>query len=191
MDSWRLQLDPPLLYEVTTNIICERKKHIFTTGRVDPFTQHGRQRHTQTPWYYLAEDTVQPILLQKYCHLVARVSLLLLIRRLIRCNVDDFSVDDTFALEHGGNGACGIPDGDTIIMTGGFGQNYVTRFVLELEVTGLEKHLIYTTLNTCRYNTSGFVEELPQLPDIRRGHACLSFPTTGVRSKGPKSKPNL
>ena len=99
--------------------------------------------------------------------------------------------DDTFALEHGGNGACGIPDGDTIIMTGGFGQNYVTRFVLELEVTGLEEHLIYTTSNTFRYNTSGFVEELPQLPDIRRGHACLSFPTNGVRSKGPKSKPNL
>ena len=94
-------------------------------------------------------------------------------------------------MEHGGNGACGIPDGDTIIMTGGFGQNYVTRFVLELEVTGLEELLIYTTSNTFRYNTSGFVEELPQLPDIRRGHACLSFPTNGVRSKGPKSKPNL
>ena len=112
-------------------------------------------------------------------------------RHLITCNVDDFSVDDTFALEHGGNGACGIPDGDTIIMTGGFGQNYVTRFVLELEVTGLEELLIYTTSNTFRYNTSGFVEELPQLPDIRRGHACLSFPTNGVRSKGRKSKPNL
>ena len=79
MDSWRIQLDPPLHYEVTTNRICERrKKHISTKGRVDPFTQHGRQRHTQTPWYYLAEDTAQPILLQKYCHLVARVSLLLL-----------------------------------------------------------------------------------------------------------------
>ena len=56
----------------------EKKKHIFASGRVDPFTQHGRQLHTQTPWYYLAEGTAQPILLQKYCHLVARVSLLLL-----------------------------------------------------------------------------------------------------------------
>ena len=140
MDSWRIQLDPALHYEVITNLIPERKKHILTTGRVDPFTQHGRQLHTQTPWYYLAEDTAQPILLQKYCHLVARGCLLLLKDIvLIRCNVDDFSVDDTFALEHGGNGACGIPDGDTIIMTGGFGQNYVTRFVLKLEVTGLEK----------------------------------------------------
>ena len=33
----------------------------------------------------------------------------------------------TFALEHGGYGACGIPDGETIILTGGFGHNYVTR----------------------------------------------------------------
>ena len=32
-----------------------------------------------------------------------------------------------FALEHGGYGACGIPDGETIILTGGFGHNYVTR----------------------------------------------------------------
>ena len=47
--------------------------------------------------------------------------------------------------EHGGNGACGIPDGDTIIMTGGFGQNYVTRFVLELEVADLEEPLVFTT----------------------------------------------
>ena len=78
MDSWRIQLDPPLHYEVTTNQICERKKNIFSTGRVDPFTQHGRQRQTQTLWYYLAEGTAQPILLQKYCHLVARVSILLL-----------------------------------------------------------------------------------------------------------------
>ena len=37
-----------------------------------------------------------------------------------------------FALEHVGDGACGIPDGDTIIMTGGVGQNYVTRLVLQL-----------------------------------------------------------
>ena len=79
MDSWRIQLDPPLHYEVTTNRICERrKKHISTKGRVDPFTQHGRQLQTPTLWYYLAEGTAQLILLQKYCHLVARVSLLLL-----------------------------------------------------------------------------------------------------------------
>ena len=39
-----------------------------------------------------------------------------------------FPSDDTFELEHGAYGACGIPDGDTIIMTGGFGHNYVTRY---------------------------------------------------------------
>ena len=78
MDSWRIQLDPPLHYEVTANHNVREKKHIITTGRVDPFTQHGRQHHTQTLWYYLAGGTAQPILLQKYCHLVARVSILLL-----------------------------------------------------------------------------------------------------------------
>ena len=34
---------------------------------------------------------------------------------------------ETFALEHSGESACGIPDKDTIVMTGGFEHNYVTR----------------------------------------------------------------
>ena len=34
----------------------------------------------------------------------------------------------TFALRHSGNRACGIPDEDTIVMTGGFlSHDYVTR----------------------------------------------------------------
>ena len=33
-----------------------------------------------------------------------------------------------FALEHNGAYACGIVDADTIIMTGGFVHNYVTRW---------------------------------------------------------------
>ena len=33
----------------------------------------------------------------------------------------------TFALRHSGLDACGIPDEDTIVMTGGFLHNYVTR----------------------------------------------------------------
>ena len=33
----------------------------------------------------------------------------------------------TFALHHSGYEACGIPDEDTIVMTGGFLHNYVTR----------------------------------------------------------------
>ena len=46
----------------------------------------------------------------------------------------DFSPDDHFGrfeLEHAGYGACGISDGDTIVMTGGFGHNYVTRWIHE------------------------------------------------------------
>merc|ERR1712212_331470 len=31
-----------------------------------------------------------------------------------------------------------------------------------------------------RYNVSGFVEDLPQLPENRRGHACAALPATGA-----------
>ena len=34
---------------------------------------------------------------------------------------------------------------------------------------------------SCRYNTSGFVEELPKLPENRWGHACAALPSTEVR----------
>merc|ERR1711953_866398 len=60
-----------------------------------------------------------------------------------------------FALEHDVVAACGIPDKDTIVMTGGFGHNFVTR-----------------------YNTRGFVEELPKLPENRWNHACAALPST-------------
>ena len=33
----------------------------------------------------------------------------------------------TFALRHSGGAACGIPDEDTIVMTGGVAHNHVTR----------------------------------------------------------------
>ena len=33
----------------------------------------------------------------------------------------------TFALSHNGYGACGIPDGETLVLTGGLVHNYVTR----------------------------------------------------------------
>ena len=142
--------------------------------------------------------------------------------------------DDTFALEHGAYGACGIPDGDTIIMTGGFGHNYVTRydficmikeiiwgiicwiksnliqivyslsasgglnfvFFLVFKMDGRKKTSLHRKLGlyrpclwpiTCRYqiprperNISSLVEELPQLPDIRAGHACSQLPLSGV-----------
>ena len=32
-----------------------------------------------------------------------------------------------------------------------------------------------------RYNVTGFVEELPQLPENRWSHACSALPATGVR----------
>jgi len=61
----------------------------------------------------------------------------------------------TFALHHSGERACGIPDEDTIVMTGGTAHNHVTR-----------------------YNVNGFVEELPQLPGERYAHACAALPST-------------
>jgi len=61
----------------------------------------------------------------------------------------------TFDLHHSGYDACGIPDEDTIVMTGGVAHNHVTR-----------------------YNVNGFVEELPQLPGDRYAHACAALPST-------------
>ena len=43
--------------------------------------------------------------------------------------------------------------------------------------------LMSITAKSCRYDTSGFVEELPQLPENRRQHACASLPITKVRQK--------
>jgi len=64
----------------------------------------------------------------------------------------------SFDLRHSGYSSCGIPDaGDTIVLTGGHGHNYVTR-----------------------YNVTGFVEELPQLPENRYDHACGALPATGA-----------
>jgi len=63
-----------------------------------------------------------------------------------------------FELSHSGYLACGIPDaGDTIVLTGGLWHNHVTR-----------------------YDVNGFVEELPQLPENRNGHACGALPATGA-----------
>jgi len=63
-----------------------------------------------------------------------------------------------FDLSHNGSYTCGIPDaGDTIVLTGGGGHNYVTR-----------------------YDINGFMEELPQLPENREGHACSALPITGA-----------
>jgi len=61
---------------------------------------------------------------------------------------------ETFSLQHNREYACGIQDGLSIVITGGFKHNYVTR-----------------------YNISGFVEELTQLPENRWSHACGALPT--------------
>jgi len=53
-----------------------------------------------------------------------------------------------------GTFACGIPEGDTIVLTGGTGYSDVTR-----------------------YNINGFVKELPRLPENRWSHACSALPT--------------
>jgi len=70
---------------------------------------------------------------------------------------------ETFPLKHSGDGACGIPDGQSIVLTGGRRHNYVTR-----------------------YNVNGFVEELTQLPENRYGHACAALPTGAFIVAGGK-----
>ena len=41
------------------------------------------------------------------------------------------------------------------------------------------------TAMSCMYDFNGFVEELPQLPQYRSGHACAALPSTGVRPTQP------
>ena len=43
----------------------------------------------------------------------------------------------TFALEHPGDAACGIPDEDTIVMIGGYDHTYVTRWLHATSLEGL------------------------------------------------------
>ena len=43
--------------------------------------------------------------------------------------------------------------------------------------------LMSITAKSCRYDVNGFVEELPQLPEERYGHACAALPITKVRQK--------
>jgi len=65
--------------------------------------------------------------------------------------------EGSFSLLQSGYEACGIPDGETIVMTGGLGHNHVTG-----------------------YNINGFVRELPRLPEKRWRHACAGLPSSGA-----------
>ena len=88
------------------------------TARRDIITRLGRRLLFPTPLYCLAAGTVQRSSLQR---LFRQVKLIFLY---------SFSLGGgTFQLEHSGEDACGIPDGETIVMTGGNTPNYVTRWV--------------------------------------------------------------
>ena len=58
--------------------------------------------------------------------------------------------------------ACGIPDVDQFIITGGFSKSVVTG-------------------NVHVYNTDGWVKDLPSLNIARSNHACASFMKNGER----------
>ena len=96
----------------------------------------------------------------------------------------------TFELKHVGGFACGIPDMDTIVLTGGRIHQYVTRWDCEENIYNFMYQIMQDVTNLCvfisspvfRYNVTGFVEELPRLPKPSIGHACAAFPDTGVRT---------
>ena len=58
-------------------------------------------------------------------------------------------------------------------MTGGFEHSFVTRSFPNL-------YLGMIIDSKSRYNINGFVEELPQLPEVRQSHACAALRTTRV-----------
>ena len=47
-----------------------------------------------------------------------------------------------FPLEHFGGYTCGVPDGDTIVLTGGFTHNYVTRWEKKVNMVEISVMLI-------------------------------------------------
>ena len=56
-----------------------------------------------------------------------------------------------------------------------------SSFMCEKEFTNPSNIKLSPPAKSCRYNISGFVEELPPLPEIRSSHACAALPATGVR----------
>ena len=82
-----------------------------------------------------------------------------------------------FDLAHSGYLSCGIPDGETYVLTGGGEHNFVTRSQNGVESsTSCEVFGGFSWMSVCRYNVKGFVEELPTLPKARKAHACTSLP---------------
>ena len=52
------------------------------------------------------------------------------------------------------------------------------------QIYKINQHILMSiTAKSCRYDVNGFVEELPQLPENRIGHACAALPITKVRQK--------
>ena len=86
----------------------------------------------------------------------------------------------TFNLKHNGGG-CGVSFGDSFILISGFidynanstGHQYVSRYNMQNSIGNL------WILQIFRYNVSGFVEELPPLPDTRLFHACAAVKQVG------------
>ena len=63
--------------------------------------------------------------------------------------------------------ACGIPDGEQLIITGGVSEG---RNIDNVHV----------------YDTNGWVRDLPSLNLARSDHACASFMANGERVQKPK-----
>ena len=84
------------------------------TARRELITRLGRRLLFPTPSSCLAAVAVQQGSLQRLCQVKNR----------IQASIYLIPGGGTFQLKHSGEWACGIPDGETIVLTGG---NYVTR----------------------------------------------------------------
>ena len=79
---------------------------------------------------------------------------------------------EEFSLLHHSSSSCVIADGETFTVTGGWWGNWVTRSLWSMNNKLHIACPLGVTSKVCRYNISGFVEELPALPAKRFGHAC-------------------
>ena len=95
------------------------------TARRDFLTLRGRRPLNRTPSSYSAAPQVQRGSLPRSCQVFQNKILILQL-----C-----PGRGSFALSHSGYAACGIPDGETIVMTGGsysVAHSFVTRCSWEL-----------------------------------------------------------
>ena len=117
MGCRKQELDSPLHYEVQSKLAYNLIMHFINTiiAWREVTTLPGHHHPVPTQLCCWAGKAVENGL-RRFCR-VRKLKQALII----------LPGGETFALRNSGYGACGIPDEETIVLTGGFRHNFVTR----------------------------------------------------------------